>query len=105
MTSANSEKSEDTSQIEEETTLRAEMVALRKEIKALKNEITKEKEEVKENPQKLVIRKVLKCYRDTGISKDLDVRRMVITSDRKYLITCSEIQLGKKTESLRVVFR
>jgi len=96
MTSANVEKSEETSSKEEETTLRAEMVALRKEIKALKDDITKEKEEIEDKPQKLVVRKVLKCYRETGISKDLDVRRMVITSDKKYLITCSEIQLGKK---------
>jgi len=120
MTSANSENSEDTSPKEEKPKLREELVALRKEIKALKDEITKEEEKVEKKPQKPVIRKVLKCYKETGISKDidvrketgiikdldvrketdiikdLDVRKMVITSDNKYLITCSEIQLLKK---------
>ncbi|MHA1986328.1 MAG: hypothetical protein ACW98D_06810, partial [Promethearchaeota archaeon] len=108
MNSTNSELSEDASLKNEEPTLKAEMVTLREEIKALREKITEEKEEAEEIPQKPAIRKILKCYKKTGVkkdlvvnkdldvSKDLDVRKMVITPDNKYLITCSEIQLGKK---------
>ena len=93
MNLVNSEDREKEITKEVETTLRDEIIALRNEIKSLKEEIKGKEEEKIEKP---IIRKVLKCYKETGVSKDLDVRRMVITPDDKYLITCSEIQLGKK---------
>ncbi|MFX1487669.1 MAG: WD40 repeat domain-containing protein [Promethearchaeota archaeon] len=94
----NSEKTEETILKKEDEYL-TELKALRKEVNALRDEIKKEKGVTQERRQKPIIRKVLKCYRafskDRDQNKDLDVRRMVITPDDKYLITCSEIQLGE----------
>ncbi|MFW9864678.1 MAG: hypothetical protein ACFFEN_01140 [Candidatus Thorarchaeota archaeon] len=55
----------------------------------------KKKVKIEEKAQKPVIRQVLKCYRETGLSKDLDVRSMVITPNGEYLIICSELEEGE----------
>jgi len=36
---------------------------------------------------KSAISKVLSCYQEIGLSQDLDIRKMVITPNGKYLIT------------------
>ena len=62
------------------------------EEKSKAEEIIKEEEK----SQKSAILQVLKCYKKTGLSQDLDVRKMVITPNGKYLITCSEIEEGEE---------
>lgn len=46
---------------------------------------------VKKSKKSTIIR-VLNCFKEGTLSQDLDIRKMVITPNGKYLITCAEVE-------------
>jgi len=59
-------------------------------------EFENQKVVVNNKSEQSAISQVLRCYQDIGLSQDLDIRKMVITPNGKYLITCSEVAENEK---------
>ena len=59
---------------------------------------------VNNKSEQSAISQVLRCYQEIGLSQDLDIRKMVITPNRKYLITCSEVAEYQKPKDRNLSF-